>query len=76
MTIDNSARQTKKNAKSRIACYHARSGLTDRYGHRVEVLAMTPRGKHPHHVLVRFEDGQRAVTYYGCLRWKCKHANK
>jgi hypothetical protein len=44
-----------------------------RFGQPVKVLAMTKRGLHPRNVLIEFSDGERTVTNYGCLRWKCEH---
>lgn len=58
---------------TRTACYHARVNRA-RYGQRVTVLVMSRRGVHPRNVLVKFSDGERAVTSIGCLRWTCdKH---
>lgn len=61
----------------RTACYHSRTGRaehggTGRYGQRVTVLVCARRGASPRNALVRFSDGQRAVTSRGCLRWVCE----
>ena len=55
----------------RTACYHARANQM-RYGQRVTVLISARRGVHPRNVLIRFSDGEQAVTSLGCLRWKCE----
>jgi len=61
---------------AREACYHARYGKrpAPRYGQRVTVITVSRRGVHPRNVLLKFSDGERAVTSIGCLRWTCdKH---
>lgn len=61
----------------RIGCYHARKGYLPgyppRYGQRVAVLTQAKRGTQPRNILVRFDDGTRAVTSIGCIRWTCRH---